>query len=518
MGSFRPVHNYRVEESEPPLTIAVRGTTIQTTQWEYELLQHNQDIEPRLPNFHDAVRNNVVITCSDGSATERGGSFGFVVSTVQGRRIAHGNGPAPGAYSNSFRSEAFGVLAAIRWLFHALKNFQSRHRNKVIHYLDNQSVITRLNTIQNMQAYPNTTLFPEQDVITEIIHTIRLLPVTVEFKWVKGHQDTSKPYHRLEIPAQLNCDADRKASEYECTNEHLPRRITPLPHTPCQFIIDGKSITGHYKRRIREATYGPRLKDYLCKKFQWEEHTYQCIDHRTYQHIIQRFHEQRTTITKHVHDISPTGKIAHRNNCHLPHECPACNSPEEDNLHVIQCSHPSRLEWRLTTLQKLSHYAVNKSDPTLIIILQDGLNQLHQNADPNLPTAQYPPKYQPLIEQQNAIGWDQIYKGRWSVAWAMLQEQYVNSTGNNEDSTATRWLIGLGRLMMEQWLQLWKIRNNQRHSKDTELHAQQRSERILSELKEIYKYKDRVCPEESRLFQASADEHFQTHLLRSRDD
>ncbi len=62
------------------------------------------------------MEQGTFLSCSDGSATDKMGNFGFVISTTKGTRLAKGNGPAPGAYPNSFRSEAYGVLATLRWI------------------------------------------------------------------------------------------------------------------------------------------------------------------------------------------------------------------------------------------------------------------------------------------------------------------------------------------------------------------------------------------------------------------
>jgi hypothetical protein len=216
-------------------------------EWEFQLLEHNQNM-PSSATFINQVHQGNIITCSDGSATDSGGSYGYIISTKNGQRIAKGRGPAPGAQLNSFRSEAYGVLATMRWLTHALRN-NPPTTQKIYHYLDNRSVISRIKAaVTETYTKPNNTLQPDHDVITEIAHTLRSLPITIEFEWVKGHQDSIKPYHQLNLQAQLNCDADHEASQYLWPEPSAASCVPTLPHTPCQLILQGKTITGHNQR------------------------------------------------------------------------------------------------------------------------------------------------------------------------------------------------------------------------------------------------------------------------------
>ena len=226
---------------------------------------------------------------------------------------------------------------------------------------------------------------------------------------------------------------------------------------------------------------------------------------------IAKYNGQRTNITKHIHHISPTGKIAHRNDPNLPHECPACSEPYETNTHVILCSHRSRAEWRAVTIQKVRRFQQATSDPYLIDILQDGLTRFHNQFD-QMQTTQYPTRYAALIESQNEIGWEQLYKGRWSKAWSEAHNQYLERTERwNGKSSGNTWVLAIGRLLLDQWLSLWHTRNEQRHGKDKTQQQQLRQQRLTSELHEIYTYKTKVCPKDRDLFHESVEHHLHHH-------
>jgi hypothetical protein len=208
---------------------------------------------------------------------------------------------------------------------------------------------------------------------------------------------------------------------------------------------------------------------------------------------------------------SPTGNIAHRNNPHLSHECPACTTPQEDNMHLLTCSSPSRQAWRSATIHKVTAHKRATSDPYLIDIAHDGLLRLHCQLDPIQPDM-YPTKYRALIESQQEIGWDQLYKGRWSVEWRTIQDEFADKNNLAKHThNGQSWVLSIGRLLLDQWLELWKIRNAERHGKDVELQHQIRRQSLESELVELHNYRNKVCPADRSLFHASVAEHLAQH-------
>ena len=80
-----------------------------------DLLRETQTLVP-LHGIVQHIRDSNIVTCSDGSAASNRKTFGFIIATKQGQRLLKGKGPVRGTYGNSFRSEAYGVLATMVWL------------------------------------------------------------------------------------------------------------------------------------------------------------------------------------------------------------------------------------------------------------------------------------------------------------------------------------------------------------------------------------------------------------------
>lgn len=511
-GTLRMIMNFQIRRPSNPVPQTLFPGIIPNLQiWESQLL-HMHQLHVEISVIQRRLREGNAIICSDGSASSTSGTYGYIVSTKQGQRLARGKGVAPGAYPNSFRSEAYGVLSALRFILRLLPSGNQIPNVVLDHLLDNQSVITRTQKTQQAKyVTPNQKLQSEQDVIDEIVHTLHTLPIKVELKWIKGHQDSRTNYANLSLPAQLNCDADREAADLELIRQSHPTVVPPLPQTPCQLIIQGKSITSKIKRKVHLAAQGPKMLRYLTEKFAWDHTVIDLIDWETFSEIIKQYRDKWNTIVKHIHDISPTGKIAHRNNELLPHECPACGEPFEDNVHVIICNHQSRRQWRTLTLNKIRRFQQdNRADPFLMDILHDGLSRFHNQLD-SIQLRHYPVKYHALIRTQNSIGWDQLYRGRWCQHWAVLHTDYIQSPQDSPSMTGRTWVRSLGRLLIDRWLILWSLRNEQRHGADQQNQSRIHKERVTEELTALYSQKDRVCPSDRHIFYENIQMHVQQH-------
>ena len=504
-----PVKDYIV--LNPPPIMFNPSTETYHPPWQEVLLAGIKNVQP-IGTIVGHIRRGNIITCSDGSASRDKASYGFVASTLQGLRLATDNGPAPGTDNNSFRSEAFGMLATMVWAQAISQKWIRSIPCEVTwyHYLDNQSVIKRVeSSLQVPQGYPNSVLLPEQDVIKEIAAIILTLPWKVELKWVKGHQDSSAPIHQLPLEAQLNCQADRQASQYEASSAS-PATSIQLPHTPCQLVILGNTITRAIQNRVYRAATNQAYHKYLCQRFDWNTQVIDTIDWEIYTTLINRHRHRWPTTVKNLHDISPTGHIAHRNNSSLPHHCPACNSHFENNHHVLTCPGPSRAKWRTNLLRKLQLWDDPRSDPTLIDILQAGLRQFFQASQPSVET--YPAVYHNLILEQNRIGWHQLFKARWSKQWIVHQQAYhQKATSPSIATEGKKWITQIGHLLLHSWHEIWQVRNNERHGQEHQHREAFMLHVVTAELQELYQLKNDVCPSDRHLFYSDAAEHLQRH-------
>jgi hypothetical protein len=448
---------------------------------------------------------------SDGSVIANSASFGYVFSSHSKQRLLRGRGPAPGSRPQSFRAEAYGALAARRMLIHLAKYTGTPLRSPFNHYIDNKSVISRQRKAkQQKYPIPNHTLAPDWDVISMLTSSNNELPPN-ETHWVKGHQDLEKDYDLLSLPAQLNCDADFEAGQFQQHNAANRPNAPMLPNTHAQLMISGESIHSHYKSRIREAATVPNYFNYLEGKFDWSTATRTTIDWGAYKQIIRQFHNRQVTLVKHLHEMAPSGHISHRNNHHYPQSCPSCTCDDETNNHILCCPADSRKEWRSKLLRQISiSMPSTTNDPHLADILRDGLTRWFRHL-PDITADQYPTQYHNLITTQNNIGWSHLFRGRWSIEWQLQHKEYALRTNlEGKEADSSRWLRKIGRIILTSWFELWTLRNLERHGKDEAEQKAKRAAFLHSQLSELYDLQTKMIPSHRVMF--SAD--LQTHILQ----
>ena len=76
-----------------------------------------------------------------------------------------------------------------------------------------------------------------------------------------------------------------------------------------------------------------------------------------------------------------------------------------------------------------------------------------------------------------------------------------------EDADGTRWVRQFGQLLLSAWLELWDLRNKERHGKDEEERKAKRIDSLKTQLEELYQLKSKVLPADRSIFLFDADTH-----------
>jgi hypothetical protein len=176
--------------------------------WETDILRHTElFVDSSLLCLEAQHRFRAV---SDGSvAKSSSASFGWILSTAQGERVAQNMGPVRGKEVHSYRAEAVGVLSILRFLIR-IAEFTKMHEGwKGVVATDGQSLLDTLEGVDNARRRRNgepvdldynkivlDVLSPEWDILVVIQHSLKCLP-GITLKYIKGHQDSTIPYDQL---------------------------------------------------------------------------------------------------------------------------------------------------------------------------------------------------------------------------------------------------------------------------------------------------------------------------------
>ena len=113
--------------------------------------------------------------------------------------------------------------------------------------------------------FPAKTMSPEWDVLQAIITKLRSFSVRPKLCHVKGHQDDKVPYHLLELPAQLNVDADELAGNFNYSPRQQPTEVPLITGNSVQVHLPQGTITSKLKQVIRKTASAISMQRHICQ-------------------------------------------------------------------------------------------------------------------------------------------------------------------------------------------------------------------------------------------------------------
>jgi Reverse transcriptase (RNA-dependent DNA polymerase) len=524
--NLSPQRPRRIEPRNHP-TAATFTEYIDTFEpWEVDLLRHTtmaSDPYTLCDTLSRGLKGG-----SDGSVryhTE--GSFGWMLSTNQGERVATGMGPARGPKPTSYRAEACGMLSFLRFLIRVSEYTSMVDPWKGMIVSDSESVLKTLaGGDVDPQKEPDEpvsidgstvvldVLCPDWDILIEIQHALQHLPhLTIQY--IKGHQDEKTPYAQLSLFAQLNCDADKLAGDYQDLHGCVRPLILMTPRTKALIHLPEGSITGKFASKLRLAYSGPRLLKAMQEKYQWSEVTTMAVNWEAHGTALGKQIKRNMHFTKMVQDIIPTNAWLNKLD-KGKRICPCCPEVKEDRDHILRCPAPARDQWRQAFLKSITDYCIMEfTFPPMQTLLLDTLR--HWLYSPTLvefelQLPQYPTYLHTLIATQTRIGWRHLFNGRFCLLWSVLQDDYYyreRETLLTKKKSGLTWQTGLINLIWEKWYDLWKMRNEDVHGKDMASRAQAEKREVKRQLNEIYDMRNQMEPSARELLCADIRLHLE---------
>jgi hypothetical protein len=105
-----------------------------------------------------------------------------------------------------------------------------------------------------------------------------------------------------------------------------------------------------------------------------------------------------------------------------------------------------------------------------------------------------------------------LYKGRWSIEWSQLHDRFhQNQPDSNHKIPGKQWTLSFARLLINRWIILWKLRNEQRHGEDEAQRQQIRKKITIKALEELYALREKVCPADRSIFYNTIEDHIARH-------
>ena len=304
----------------------------------------------------------------------------------------------------------------------------------------------------------------------------------------------------MSLLAQLNVDADRLANHYQRDyGHHQP--IVPLTEwVGVHLLLPQGTITSNHEAALRNQATGPPLLKTMKIKYGWTNRSVSYINWRAHGSSLRKQMPKRTHLIKLVHGLLPTNTSIHRHDP-IRRMCPACMKTSETWHHMPRCPHEARGEWRRKTLSAIDDVcAKSRTKPELRHLLFDSINGWlhHDNPAPfHVDMSSYPSGVYRLIAQQNEIGWDHLFLGRFSREWGRLQDEYYARQVNqdkNKRRTGHRWQMAIIGKLWDQGFLVWEVRNADKHGVDSTAKARTERLEVDRSLRVLYALRNHMEP------------------------
>ena len=482
------IADYSTANTPPHKAASFEDYLLHLPLWEAQLLQNHA---PKSPSMSTAttLTNHPIIIASDGSEAQGKGSCGWVISSMSGDVIAQGAGTAFGSKISSFRCEAYGILAATRFILRLRYYYHLPSHNQPIKWwCDSKSLIQRLHTCTTPRN-PNRASLADHDIEFAIHNTIPLITTQFNPHHLHSHQADSAALDQLPIHIRLNRMADKLAQQHNNTLQ-TPTTVTPLiTLARCQLHIRGQTITRSIPRSLQESFTRSTSISHIRQRFRLHHTCIQSIAWTEFQRAFSSFSTgQKRILRRWLYGFLPTQLRLHRYNCHISPKCPMCNSHDETDLHFLECRGTAGWEQYLfdpleRTCRK--YHATHWVEHSLRRNIKQLINK-------HAPTC-INPWIQPAFENQQLIGWQNIFYGLLSTTWITRQNH-----GCQHGPNGSKLITEIIKTIFAAILLRWNERNNhlhQRNSNTTEKHK-----RVQAQIRALYTFENQVLATDKHIF------------------
>jgi hypothetical protein len=490
-GSAQP-HQPAAQQAEEPtlqpgMTLQEAVTMLpESEKWAVESCNIPENVDFVIAQ---AIRNGIAVAASDGSFDEATGiaTSGYqlcsATTELQFDNSITGANQSPGEAEDqsSYRSELAGILGVLV-MVQSLCTLYEIQEGAIEVALDNKSAAE--------QSAGDWLLRPRQrdyDMLLDIRSWLQVLPIQVNFRWVKGHQDSSPPSNGRELDAwaKMNITADALAGQFRLAIGQRYRPNIPFRYEKWTLWYEHKKLTHFHIPSMYAKVYTPCLAYYVQKHGLTEEMVTRQINWESLKHAMKRipWGKQRWLV-KFATGHCAVGRMEKRRQHQQHDNCPLCDQEDETTVHVLRChDERARKHWAASLASLNKWMGDHKTKPTLqrgIITLLQGW---YDDGTIHFPTGHFQDQQvRQALEEQANIGVYNLLLGRFSKQFIDIQSAYIRYIDKDSKMTGQTWSTAF---LVELWnlpWEMWEHRNGILHGATNTPQQQRSVEELLLEV------------------------------------
>jgi hypothetical protein len=145
---------------------------------------------------------------------------------------------------------------------------------------------------------------------------------------------------------------------------------------------------------------------------------------------------------------------------------------------------------------------IQRTQPDLRMILMQGIRGAFNDSEFQMNTDNREPRFKYLIDAQNIIGWNQIFKGRFSHHWLQCQQVhiYLDPDSDSLKQSGEIWLKRILNCILTSLWQVWLIRNDDLHGRGRQQREQKRIEKLTPRIIALYEQAGSLLAADREIF------------------
>lgn len=487
----------------------------------------------KLPNdeglvLSEAIVGGECIGASDGSlrhdARATMGSHGYALGRKGVREVeVTGSGASPRSDSMSSLTTEHCGLIGLLVILHILCRMYLLQEDEcfgsVVIWIDNKQVVERSNTAQEMINISDYAA-PEQDLWSLTTELIAKLPIRVEIRWIKGHQNQNNKGEPIHGPftqeVELNIVVDKLANEGMGENEGRVLQRPNLSHSVVSVYDRSGVMINDVRSYISKTMNGQRMQEYILQSKGWDENIFLSVDWEGIEAMMTTTNSiRRIKIVKMMNNWQNTGRQKGKirdaklkigtetpiipsiddKTCHL---CPAGCNEEEASLHYLHCPIGELKKRRSIliskVLRRLKALRTYEGISAMVRVILTNISHRNEEAfDTDEVSEDGPLSLDRTLRGQEKIGWREFCQGYCHKGWSLIQNRYYRQTGLIKKTlNINRWKKSLVTILGDYSLDCWTMRNEILHGKEKEDSARLRLRNMRLKVKELYRMKNEI--------------------------